>query len=78
MSIEWVEGRDAGVLARRVRQGHVGVVIALEALIDHGALNVIKQAARGDVPIAYGNRGGCAALLSALRELNERLTRSAA
>ena len=56
----------------------MGVVIALEALIDHGALNVIKQAARGDVPIAYGNRGGCAALLSALRELNERLTRSAA
>ncbi len=66
--------RPAGVLAKRIKDGHVGALVIIEGLMSHAAYAVLISASRhADLPVAHAGRGGLAKVRQGLVELERQL-----
>lgn len=78
-NIEWIDTTRQGThaignLERRIRDHRIAAIIILEGLVQHRHTDPLVSAARSvDVPITFAGKGGRAAILLALQELESRL-----
>lgn len=79
LELEWVGIDDVAPLERRVRNGTIGALVLLEALVSHSDIDPVMRSARETcVPLEYGGKAGLASMEAALLALNARLARAAA
>lgn len=81
-SLEWIDTTRQGThaignLEQRIRDHRVGALLILEGLVSHRHSEpLISAARRAKLPFAYAGKGGRAAMLRALGELEETLRRN--
>jgi hypothetical protein len=77
--VEWIDTTRQGThaignLERRIRDQRIGAIVILEGLVQHRHTDPLISAARiADLPHCFAGKGGRAALLQALKELESRL-----
>lgn len=77
--VEWIDTTRQGThaignLERRIRDHRIGGILILEGLVQHRHTDPLISAARGvDLAHSFGGKGGRAALLQSLDELESRI-----
>lgn len=80
-SVEWVETTRQGThaignLERRIREGRICALLVVEGSLSHKHYDPLVAATRHvSVPCAYAGKGGKAALIGALQELDAMMAR---